>query len=165
MWWWDERGIERKKTKGFLGFSFNFWEYALAHLITHFTALLPWVGPKTIPLKNYSNCTTHDSFHNMKFIFLSISISLCLILTATILVAGGRVHSISKDSVLMARGPVPSSAASSCTYIGGDDRADHRPCLTTPTTPPWGWWWSCASAIAPALMYIYVHNVVWFWIR
>ena len=77
-----------------------------------------------------------NSFYNMKFIWVSLSISLCLILTFTILVAAGRVHSISKDSVLMARGPVPPSSASSCTYIGGDDGADHSPCLTTPTTPP-----------------------------
>lgn len=37
----SERNRKEKKQKGFwcngfLGFSFNFWEYALAHLITHF---------------------------------------------------------------------------------------------------------------------------------
>ena len=100
-----------------------------------------------------------NSLYNMKFIWVSLSISLCLILTVTILVAAGRVHSISKDSVLMARGPVPPSSASSCTYIGGDDGADHSPCLTTPTNPPWGWWWSSAFY---DMLYFQITEKLWY---
>ncbi|KAJ9685317.1 hypothetical protein PVL29_017376 [Vitis rotundifolia] len=68
------------------------------------------------------------SFKNHLIIWVSVSISLWLILTPTILVAGARVHSSSKDSAFVEQAIVPPSAPSSCTYIGVGKGGDHRPC-------------------------------------
>ncbi|KAJ9671676.1 hypothetical protein PVL29_025403 [Vitis rotundifolia] len=55
--------------------------------------------------------------------WISISLSLWLIL-----VGARRVNSSYKEPVVMERGPVPPSASSSCTYIGGDNRDQYRRC-------------------------------------
>ncbi|KAJ9685318.1 hypothetical protein PVL29_017377 [Vitis rotundifolia] len=67
-------------------------------------------------------------FKNNGMLWVFISISLWLILTSAILVVGARVQSSSKDAVLKREGPVPPSAPSSCTLIGGGDGSDDSPC-------------------------------------
>ena len=64
---------------------------------------------------------------NKIVIWVSSSISVWFILT-TALVGGARVDSSLKYDVLMAKAPVPPSASSSCTHIGGGKGGDHRPC-------------------------------------
>ncbi|KAJ9671673.1 hypothetical protein PVL29_025400 [Vitis rotundifolia] len=61
--------------------------------------------------------------------WISISLSLWLIL-----VGAWRINSSYKEAVVMERGPVPPSASSSCTYIGGDNRDQYRRC-PSPTHP------------------------------
>ena len=63
--------------------------------------------------------------------WVSISLSLWLIL-----VGARRVNSGYKEAVVMERGPVPPSASSSCTYIGGDNRDQYRRC---PPSTRWRW--------------------------
>ena len=74
-------------------------------------------------------------FHNMKtfnkvIIWAFISASLWLILT-TAVAGGARINTSLKVADLMMKGPVPPSAESSCTRIGGGNRDD--PC---PRSPP-----------------------------
>ena len=61
----------------------------------------------------------------------SISVCLLFILTTT-LVASARVQSSLKDTGVRTSGPVPPSAASSCTHIGGHNGGDHPPCHSSP---------------------------------
>ena len=75
--------------------------------------------------------------------WVSISLSLWLIL-----VGARRVNSGYKEAVVMERGPVPPSASSSCTYIGGDNRDQYRPC---PLSTPWRWFHA-----RPTHIYIYI---------
>ncbi|RVX20871.1 hypothetical protein CK203_002463 [Vitis vinifera] len=63
----------------------------------------------------------------ISWVWVSSSISVWFILT-TALVGGARVDSSLKYDALMAKGPVPPSAASSCTHIGGGNGGDNRPC-------------------------------------
>ena len=63
----------------------------------------------------------------ISWFWVSFSISVWFILT-TALVGGARVDSSLKYDALMAKGPVPPSAASSCTHIGGGNGGDNRPC-------------------------------------
>ncbi|KAJ9695969.1 hypothetical protein PVL29_008298 [Vitis rotundifolia] len=69
---------------------------------------------------------------NKVIIWAFISASLWLILT-TAVAGGARVHTSLKVAVLMRKGPVPPSAKSSCTHIGGGNRDDDSPC---PRSPP-----------------------------
>ena len=87
---------------------------------------------KTPPPSPHPSLMISHSYYNMKLfnkivIWVSSSISVWFILT-TALVGGARVDSSLKYDALMAKGPVPPSAASSCTHIGGGSGGDHRPC-------------------------------------
>ncbi|KAJ9671675.1 hypothetical protein PVL29_025402 [Vitis rotundifolia] len=61
----------------------------------------------------------------LKRVMTWISISLFL---WPILVGAWRVNSSYKKAVVMERAPVPPSASSSCTYIGGANRDQYRRC-------------------------------------
>ncbi|KAJ9671680.1 hypothetical protein PVL29_025407 [Vitis rotundifolia] len=59
---------------------------------------------------------------------MAISLSLWLIVSTLALVGASRVHSSSKEAVVMARGPVPPSTSSPCTHVGVGNGGSRQRC-------------------------------------